>query len=154
MIERFHFVIDGQLHGLNEHLKAVNNSRYDGADVKKTEQLHIEFIIKAALAHSDLELPFSVPVQVCFDWYEPDKRRDPDNVCFAHKYILDALVAQHVIRSDGWKALSMPEPFKDCFFVDKENPRVEVTIIAVADEPVDIETQRRKPIRRSLALAC
>lgn len=63
-----------------------------------------------------------------FRWYEPNRKRDLDNICFAKKFILDALVSNGVIESDGWQGVV---GFTDQFFVDKNNPRIEVEITGV-----------------------
>lgn len=60
-----------------------------------------------------------------FRWIEPNRQRDLDNVCFAKKFILDALVKNGVIETDGWRGVS---GFTDEFGVDAENPRIEVVI--------------------------
>lgn len=60
-----------------------------------------------------------------FRWYEPNRKRDLDNVCFAKKFILDALVAEQVIESDGWRGV---QGFTDRFYLDATNPRIEVEI--------------------------
>ena len=59
-------------------------------------------------------------------YYEPTKRRDLDNIAAtAHKFTQDALVKCGVLENDGWNNVC---GFTDRFFVDKENPRIEVTI--------------------------
>ena len=58
-------------------------------------------------------------------WYEPNKKRDLDNICFAKKFILDALVGCGTIKADGWQGVS---GFTDDFFIDKDYPRIEVDI--------------------------
>ena len=116
-------VISGKHIALNEYTKSNRTNQYVGAREKESAQELVAWVIKAARP------PFiSGEVTITFDWYEPDKRHDPDNIAFFKKVILDALVTQHVIGGDGWKYLSMPEPFRDRFFVDKKNPRIEVTI--------------------------
>ena len=62
-----------------------------------------------------------------YTWYEPNKRRDKDNISsFGRKVIQDALVGAAVLKDDGWKHVV---GFSDRFEVDKENPRIEVRII-------------------------
>ena len=39
---------------------------------------------------------------VRFDWREPNQKRDFDNIMFAQKFILDALVKQRILQDDGW----------------------------------------------------
>ena len=66
--------------------------------------------------------------RIDFKWYEPNRRRDPSNVCAGgRKFILDALVGIGVLKNDNWKV----KDFSDEFFVDKENPRVEIRITEV-----------------------
>ena len=51
--------------------------------------------------------------------------KDKDNIAFSKKFIQDALVLEGIIPGDGWKNI---EGFVDNFFIDKQNPRIEVTI--------------------------
>lgn len=67
---------------------------------------------------------FHGPVDVSFRWVEPDRRRDPDNIVFAKKFVLDALVSQRVIRGDGWRWVAS---LSDTWDVGEE-PGVMVTI--------------------------
>lgn len=61
-----------------------------------------------------------------YTWYEPNKRRDLDNVSsFGRKVIQDALVETRVLENDGWKNIV---GFQDNFYIDADNPRVEVVI--------------------------
>lgn len=61
-----------------------------------------------------------------YAWYEPNKRRDLDNVSsFGRKVIQDALVETRVLENDGWKNIV---GFQDNFYIDADNPRVEVVI--------------------------
>lgn len=47
------------------------------------------------------------------------------------KFILDALVKNSVIQSDGWRGVA---GFSDLFAVDKDNPRIEVEIVEVGEK--------------------
>ena len=40
------------------------------------------------------------PVKINFTWVEENKKRDLDNICFAKKFILDALVKANVLQDD------------------------------------------------------
>ena len=86
---------------------------------KEAEEL-IGWHIKAQLK----EIHFDAPVRMAFRWYEPNKKRDLDNISFAKKFILDALVANGIIKTDGWNGVT---GFTDEFFTDK-SPRIEVDI--------------------------
>ena len=64
-------------------------------------------------------------------WYEKNKRRDPDNVFSAIKYILDSLVEAGVFPNDGQKQV---EGIVNWIKVDAKNPRIEITIYENGDK--------------------
>jgi len=71
-------------------------------------------------------------------WYEPDLRRDPDNIMAGQKFILDGLVAAGVLPGDSQKyILGIYHRFK----VDRKNPRVEVEIVDVEKNEKALEGQ-------------
>jgi hypothetical protein len=112
-----------KLPGLNEYTESCRSHWSRGARDKRSAEEVIAYYIKKARP------PYiSGKVHITFDWYEPDMRRDPDNVGFARKFLLDALVRKHVIGGDGWKYLAMPDPFTESFHMDRDNPRVVVTV--------------------------
>lgn len=62
-----------------------------------------------------------------YAWYEPNRRRDFDNISsFGRKVIQDALVKAKVLQDDGWGYI---KGFSDEFYVDSKNPRIEVLIV-------------------------
>ena len=113
--------IKGQLPNLNEYTRACRTNRFAGANMKKQAERIIEVHIMQQLKG----VHFPGTVELSFRWYEPNKKRDLDNICFAKKFILDALVSNGIIVADGWKGVI---GFTDSFFVDAENPRIEVEI--------------------------
>lgn len=65
-------------------------------------------------------------VHIHYDFYEPDRQRDKSNIfAVAAKFTEDALQQCGVIKNDGWGEI---ENFSHEFYVDKKNPRIEVTI--------------------------
>jgi Holliday junction resolvase RusA-like endonuclease len=114
-------VIEGQLPNLNEYTRACRSNKYVGARMKATSERIITTYIQQQLKG----VAFKNTVELSFRWYEPNKKRDLDNICFAKKFILDALVSNGIIIADGWKGVI---GFTDNFYVDKENPRIEVDI--------------------------
>lgn len=46
---------------------------------------------------------FEKPVKIHFHWIEANRRRDLDNICFAKKFILDALVKSGKLKDDNRK---------------------------------------------------
>ena len=62
-----------------------------------------------------------------FNWYCKDRRKDKDNIMAGQKYIFDGIVKSGVIKNDGWSEIG---EIRHNFYVDKENPRVELVIEA------------------------
>jgi len=118
--------INGKLPGLNDYTKANRTNPYVGANMKKDS----EEIIKWHIAAQKLK-PITGKVKLDFKWYEANKRRDLDNICFAKKFILDALVGSGIIETDDWRGV---QGFTDTFFVDSHYPRIEVIIQEAENE--------------------
>ena len=123
-------IIQGQLEGLNSYTKANRSNRYAGAKMKKDMERIIGWCIKQQLQG----VHYSAPVKIDFTWIEPNRKRDLDNIAFAKKFILDALVKNGILESDGWKGVC---GFTDSFKVNKQRPRVEVEINEVEHADTD-----------------
>ena len=65
-----------------------------------------------------------------FVWVERNRKRDPDNIRFAAKYILDGLVKTGVLPGDGWAHVGS---LSDKFTVGR-SPGVSVGITRANDE--------------------
>ena len=115
------FTISGRLPGMNDFIGAMNANRWKGADLKRRETK------RCAMAVMGLS-PIRKPVRLSISWYEPNGRRDIDNVAAGGtKVLLDGLVQAGILPNDGrkWvKAISHQFPE-----IDAKNPRVEVEII-------------------------
>ncbi|MBX9032643.1 RusA family crossover junction endodeoxyribonuclease [Gordonibacter massiliensis (ex Traore et al. 2017)] len=96
------FTIPGRLDGLNEYTASCRSHAQVGARVKRRNQEAVCWAIKAARLK-----PMETPVNVRITWFEKPKRkgammRDRDNIQFAVKFILDALVEMGIIPDDGF----------------------------------------------------
>jgi len=117
----YRLVIPCALPGLNEYIAAERRSKYAAAGMKRRAEA-----IVAAAARTQLKgVRLTRPVVMDYVWVEKNRRRDRDNVAFARKFVQDALVRCGVLRGDGWKEIA---GFTDAFAVDRERPRVEVTL--------------------------
>ena len=115
------FVIEGRLDGLNEYTRANRSNRYQGNSMKARNEKAVLWAIREAR----LKPVQKYPVELQIDWYEPDRRRDVDNIQFAVKFIQDALVEAGILEKDSQKYVSkLSHEVK----VDRKNPRIEVTI--------------------------
>lgn len=72
------------------------------------------------------EKPLKTPIRISYLFVEQNRRRDHDNVsAFFHKVFQDSCVRAGLIPNDGWNEIS---GYRDDFTVDKNHPRIEVTI--------------------------
>lgn len=114
-------IIKGRLDNLNDYTKECRANKYAGAKCKARN----EEIITGYITEQLKGIHFTGKVYLHFKWIEPNRNRDLDNVCFAKKFILDALVKNRIIETDGWRGVS---GFMDEFDIDPLDPRIEVVI--------------------------
>lgn len=115
-------VIRARLNNLNDYIGAERTNRYKAAKMKARN----ESLVKIAIKQQMRGIKIEKPVYMAYRWYEKNRRRDLDNISsFGRKVIQDALVQTHVLQNDGWKEIA---GFSDDFFVDADNPRIEVLI--------------------------
>lgn len=120
---RYTLIIAGRLDNMNDYTSACRTNQYKGAKLKQKN----ENVVKQAIYEQLGRLRIKKPVWMFYRWYEPNKRRDLDNIsAFGRKVIQDALVDTRVLQDDGWRYV---KGFQDKFYVDKGNPRIEVEII-------------------------
>ena len=95
----------------NDYINACRKNRYAGAKMKaEIENQILEYFNN---------LPcFENPVVIHFHWIEGNKKRDLDGICFAKKFILDALVKAGKLKDDNRKCVT---GFTDSFEYAKES---------------------------------
>lgn len=124
----YKFTIPGRLDGLNEYTTANRTNPKKGGRFKKKNENFILRQIEQQLSGVHI----INPVLIYYQFYEKDRRRDNDNILScASKFIQDSLKKAWVIKDDGQKYV--PHFYFDTF-VDKENPRIEVTITELTPE--------------------
>ena len=102
--------IQTRLPSLNEYIDACRANKYTAAKMKRNAEYEISlFIRKLKRVES--------PVYITFTWREKDKRRDPDNVAFAKKFIFDALVTRKILPNDNARYV---KGFRDAFEYGKD----------------------------------
>ena len=110
-------MIHGKLPTCNEYIDACRKNRYAAAKMKRDAEDLIIWQTKRMKA-------ISGKVWLQFVWYEPNRMRDPDNVAFAKKFVLDALQKCGKLKNDNSKFIA---GFNDRFVYGKEYG-VEITI--------------------------
>ena len=79
---------------LNEYIRACRSNKYAAAKMKSG--------LESAIAVFLTDIPkITQPVRIRFIWTEGNKKRDLDNICFAKKFILDALVKYGYLKDDN-----------------------------------------------------
>lgn len=97
--------INMKLPSLNEYVNVCRTNRFKASKFKKNLEDDIMMFTN--------RLPrFENPVKIHFHWIEGNKRRDLDNICFAKKFILDALVKSGKLQDDNRKCVTA---FTDTF---------------------------------------
>lgn len=104
------YEINMKLPSLNDYTRWCRSNKYLGAK----EKARIEQEIGLHLA----KMPkMDKPIKIHFYWIEGNKRRDLDNICFAKKFILDAMVKYGKLKDDNRKHVTA---FTDSFEYGKE----------------------------------
>lgn len=91
-----------KLPSLNEYINVCRYNRYLANNFKQKIQKSISIYL--------LSLPKLNCVKIHFHWFEGNKKRDLDNICFAKKFILDSLVNLGKLKDDNRKNV--------CSFID------------------------------------
>ncbi|MBQ9785090.1 MAG: RusA family crossover junction endodeoxyribonuclease [Clostridia bacterium] len=121
------FEIQGALDGLNEYTRACRSHWSKGGKMKKANEQIVVMNIRAAKLK-----PMSGKVAVTITWIEgilPGRERfrprDRDNIAFAKKFIMDALVSEGILKNDDWNSVIS---YTDVFRVNRSNPRIIIEI--------------------------
>jgi len=116
------FVLQGEYCTLNEYSDAERTHYRYGASIKKAETNRAALELKQQWDG----VPIERAKEFKISWWRTNRRTDPDNMVFAKKFILDAMVQVGIIKNDGWNYVLA---FTEDWGVSKENPRVEIELI-------------------------
>ena len=132
----YQFTIHGRLSGFNEYTQANRTNCQRGGKEKKENEERIIWEIR----HQLRNVRISRPVLIYYRFYELNRRRDKDNILScAAKFIQDSLVKTKVLPGDGQNHV---HNFYFDTFVDKENPRIEVTLTELTQEQVNMTLEQ------------
>jgi Holliday junction resolvase RusA-like endonuclease len=99
LAQKMQFFIEGELPDLNTELNAAKAHWIYYRDQKAGWTL----FTKNAVKKQSNGLSFELPVEITMIWVLKDKRKDPDNIAFAKKYILDGMKEAGIIKNDSLK---------------------------------------------------
>lgn len=130
-----HIIIEGTLPDLNSEIEAAkkvgfvgkppNRKRVPGlgyANQKRKWTENVAWYVKQQARHVHIETFCSV-VAI---WYLQDRRKDPDNVYFAQKYLYDGMVAGGILPADSFK--NTRGGITHLVDIDQRRPRVEIYV--------------------------
>ena len=85
-----------KLPSLNDYINECRRNRFAAAKMKN--------LVENDLAYFLNKIPtYQKPIKIHFTWIEKNAKRDLDNVCFAKKFILDALQKCGKLANDNRK---------------------------------------------------
>ncbi|MTD37687.1 RusA family crossover junction endodeoxyribonuclease [Erwinia sp. CPCC 100877] len=115
-------IIPGELTDLNKFINSQRANRFGGNALKRqnTQKCRNAFLLAKAAGFK-----VTPPVRLKITWFCKNMRKDPDNVTFAKKFILDGMQESGVIANDGFKQI---KGFSDDFKISKDNPRIEIEV--------------------------
>ena len=88
------YVIDMKLPSLNDYIKVCRTNKFMASKYKKELEEQIGMFL--------LKMPkYEKPIKIHFTWIEGNKKRDLDNICFAKKFILDAMQKYGKLENDN-----------------------------------------------------
>lgn len=108
------FTIQGTLPNLND---IIQLSKTHWSKYRATKESIEQYICLSIIEQNGRALPKFEKIDLACTWFEANKKRDPDNIVAAKKFILDALVSLKVIQNDGWANVNS---FHDDWFVAKK----------------------------------
>jgi Holliday junction resolvase RusA-like endonuclease len=130
---QYKFTIAGRMEGLNEYTAANRTNPHKGGKMKRKNEDAIIYAIRQQLRGVHIDKP----VLIYYRFYEPNRRRDNDNILScAAKFVQDSLKKAWIIKDDGQKYI--PKFYFDTF-VDAENPRIEVQITELTAEQAKMQ---------------
>lgn len=114
------FDIPGRFPGTNEIIAEAKKGKGKYQPYNEMKRHYTDIVTWLAK-----KLPKYGKVNITIIWYEPNKKRDVDNIMGGQKFILDGLVKAGTIKDDSQRYI---DGIIHKFRKDKENPRIEVEI--------------------------
>lgn len=123
-------IIEGKFPSMNQFIEANRAHKQKGNKMKQQSQDEISWQLLQQLK----KLHIDRPIRISYTFYEPNKKRDLDNISgYFHKVFQDSLVHCGIIHNDSWHYIV---GFSDEFYVDNKNPRIEVVIQEVTKDGI------------------
>ena len=124
--QKYSLTIPGELLDLNEYIRKERSSagRYVANTLKQEQTEIVAWIAKEQLRNVVLEQPCFVEIT----WFCKNAKKDPDNIVFAKKFVMDGLVMAGVLKNDTMRYIL---GFMDMVNIDRTNPRIEINLLTL-----------------------
>lgn len=114
-------IIEGELPDLNTYISSCRGHYIKGAKIKKDGDWMVEVCSKQQKLRP---VPSSCFIE--YHWYCKNRKKDKSNISsMGRKCIEDGLQSAGILQQDSWEAII---GFSDMFYLDKDNPRIEIII--------------------------
>lgn len=124
---------------LNEYINAERKNRYAAAKIKKQETFAAAVAVGNAMKQG---VAFDWPCALKFTWHVKNRKKDPDNISFSKKFILDGMQKAGFLPNDSMKYIT---GFVDVFIADgKSIVEIEPIDLGGCDESNADETDAQK----------
>ena len=128
IINKHRVTVWGRFPSLNEFITANRRNIHCANNMKHQAERAIIACLRAQLG----KLKIRHKVYIKYEFYEPNKKRDLDNISgYFHKVFQDALVTCGILHNDNWQWVG---GYKDNFYIDARKPRIEITIYEVDEK--------------------
>jgi len=119
------FTVHGRLPQLNDVIRKTKAGfgGYSQEKKKYTKKVHLEI-----LSQVERGVKIRQGYGLELKWYVKNRLRDPDNIAFAVKYILDGMVAAGIVKDDGFWYLRGGIEHQFYLKGEGEKERVEVKV--------------------------
>lgn len=94
--------IPGELTDLNAYIGKERASKFAAADAKRRDTETCAGHARGCRMLDSIGRP---PYAVTCFWFRSTRKKDPDNIAFAIKFVLDGLILAGVLENDGWKQI-------------------------------------------------
>lgn len=118
-------IIHGRLAGANEYINKCRTNKFNAAKFKNEQEKIVRFGLMEAFKEKAKVRSLNPPLKLTIHWYEPNSRRDIDNICFGTKFILDAMVRNEWLPNDNQRIVNQ---IVHHVSIDQRNPRIEVEV--------------------------
>ncbi len=120
-VKQAEYFLPGEFTDLNTYINKERTNRILAAMIKRDETLRVQYELLGRV-----NFIREYPVIIEFFWRCKNAKKDPDNIAFAKKFILDGMVKGMILQNDTWEFI---RGFVDHFEVVKNDKDIGVIVV-------------------------